>query len=189
MREVSIVGIGQTAASEHWERSLRDLAVDAIQAAFQDAHLEKVDALYVGNMLSGELAAQQHLGTLIADWAGLGGIEAMRVEAGDASGAAALRVGYTAVSSAMQDTVLVCGVEKTTDADDQTTNAAWSAGLDAEYEAGQGLTMGPPGAVASRGTSDKTAQDGYWGRPEADGSVIQPRSGPHRCATRASTDH
>jgi acetyl-CoA C-acetyltransferase len=141
LREVSIVGIGQTAVGEHWERSLRDLAVDAIQAALRDAHVQKVDALYVGNMLSGELVAQQHLGTLIADWAGLGGLETMKVEAADASGAAAVRMGYLAVASGAQDLVLVCGVEKTTDADDETTNAVWSAGLDAEYEAAQGLTM------------------------------------------------
>jgi acetyl-CoA C-acetyltransferase len=150
LREVSIVGIGQTAVGEHWERSLRDLAVDAIQAALQDAHLQKVDALYVGNMLSGELVGQQHLGTLIADWAGLGGLEAMKVEAADASGAAAVRMGYLAVAGGAQDVVLVCGVEKTTDADDETTNAVWSSGLDAEYEAAQGLTMAGVAALLMR---------------------------------------
>ena len=141
MREVSIVGIGQTKAGEHWERSLRDLAVDAIQAALKDAHLERVDALYVGNMLSGELSAQQHLGALIADWAGLGNIEALRVEAADASGAAAVHMGYLAVASGAQDVVLVCGVEKMTDADAETTKAAWSSAMDGNYEASQGLSM------------------------------------------------
>ncbi|KPL16684.1 MAG: acetyl-CoA acetyltransferase [Anaerolineae bacterium SM23_84] len=141
MREVHIVGIGQTKVGEHWERSLRDLGVDAISAALKDANVEHVDALYVGNMLSGELAAQQHLGTLLADWAGLGNIEAVKVEAADASGAAAVRMGYLAVASGMQDLVLVCGVEKTTDADAETANAAWSSGTDAEYEASQGLSM------------------------------------------------
>ncbi len=141
MRKVSIVGIGQTKAGEHWQRSLRDLAVDAIKAALQDANLERVDALYVGNMLSGELTAQQHLGALIADWAGLGNIEALRVEAADASGAAAVRMGYLAVASGAQDVVLVCGVEKMTDADAETANAAWSSGMDAENEALQGLSM------------------------------------------------
>jgi acetyl-CoA C-acetyltransferase len=141
MREVSVIGIGQTRAGEHWDRSLRDLAVDAIQAALSDAGLERADALYVGNMLSGELTAQQHLGTLAADWAGLGDIEAMRVEAADASGAAAVRTGYMAVASGVQDIVLVCGVEKTTDADAEVANAAWSAGLDAEYEASQGVSV------------------------------------------------
>lgn len=141
MREVSIVGIGQTEVGEHWDRSLRDLAVDAIQAALSDAHFHNVDALYVGNMLAGELAAQRHLGALIADWAGLGPIEAVRLESADASGAAAVRMGVLAVASGARDVVLVCGVEKTTDADDQSTNAAWSTGIDAEYEAVQGVSV------------------------------------------------
>ncbi len=141
LREVSIVGIGQTAVGEHWERSLRDLAVDAIQAALRDANTDGMDALYVGNMLSGELVGQQHLGALVADWAGLGNVEAAKVEAADASGAAAVRMGYLAVASGMQDVVLVCGAEKVTDAAAQWTNAAWSSGMDAEYEASQGLTM------------------------------------------------
>ena len=141
MRQVSIAGIGQTKVGEHWDRSLRDLASDAILAALKDARVANVDALYVGNMLSGELTAQQHLGTLIADWAGLGSIEAVKVEAADASGAAAVRLGYLGVASGVQDVVVVCGVEKTTDADAETAMAAWSAGTDAEYEAFHGLTI------------------------------------------------
>ena len=35
--EVVIVGIGQTPVGEHWETSLRDLAVQAVQAARADA--------------------------------------------------------------------------------------------------------------------------------------------------------
>ncbi len=150
MRDVHIIGIGQTKAGEHWDRSLRDLGVDAISAALKDANVEHVDALYVGNMLSGELVAQQHLGTLLADWAGLGHIEALKVEAADASGAAAVRMGYLAVASGIQDLVLVCGVEKTTDADAEITNAAWSSGMDAEYEASQGLSFPAIAALLTR---------------------------------------
>ena len=150
MRQVSIVGIGQTEAGEHWDRSLRDLAVDAISAAMRDAHLERADALLVGNMLSGELVGQRHLGTLVADWAGLGGIEATRVEAADASGAAAMRMGYLAVASGLLDVVLVCGVEKVTDADADQVNAAWSTGMDAEYEGLQGVTMPAMAALLMR---------------------------------------
>jgi acetyl-CoA C-acetyltransferase len=141
LREVSIIGIGQTDVGEHWERSLRDLAVDAIIAALKDSHAERVDALYVGNMLSGEVTAQEHLGTLVADWAGFAGAEAFKVEAADASGAAAVRLAYLAVASGVHDFVLACGAEKTTDADAETTNAAWSYGTDAEYEGNQGVTV------------------------------------------------
>jgi acetyl-CoA C-acetyltransferase len=141
LRDVSIIGIGQTPAGEHWERSIRDLAADAIAAALKDAHLDRADALIVGNMLSGELTAQQHLGTLVADWTGLGSIEAVRVEAADASGAAAVRQGYLGVASGMQDIVIVCGVEKTTDADAETVGGAWSSAMDAEFESFYGVTM------------------------------------------------
>ena len=141
MRDVYVVGIGQTEAGEHWDRSLRDLGVDAMLAALQDAGVERADALYVGNMLAGELAAQAHLGTLLADWSGLGNIEAARVEAADASGAAALRMGYLAVASGALDLVLVCGVEKMTDADEESADQAWSYGMDGEYEASQGLSV------------------------------------------------
>ena len=141
MREVSIIGIGQTDVGEHWERSLRDLAVDAMIGAIKDSHAERVDALYVGNMLSGELTAQQHLGALLADWGGLGGAEACKIEAADASGAAAVRQGYLAVASGVHDFIIACGVEKTTDADTETSNAAWAYGTDAEYEGNQGVTI------------------------------------------------
>jgi acetyl-CoA C-acetyltransferase len=141
LRDVYIVGIGQTEAGEHWDRSLRDLGVDAMLAALQDAGVERVDALYVGNMLAGELVAQAHLGTLLADWSGLGDIEAVRVEAADASGAAALRMGYLAVASGAVDLILVCGIEKMTDADDESADQAWSYGMDGEYETSQGLSV------------------------------------------------
>ena len=89
MREVNIVGIGQTPIGEHWDRSLSDLAREAVGAAFLDAGIGRVDALFVGNMLAGELSHQEHLGALISDQIGLRGIEAARAEASDASARAA----------------------------------------------------------------------------------------------------
>ena len=141
MRDVVIIGIGQTPVGEHWEKSLRHLAHDAIMAAMQDAGIETADALYVGNMLSGQLAGQEHLGALIADFIGLRGIEAMKVEAACASGAAALRVGLMAVASGMQDVVLVCGVEKMTDALSDEVTSGLATAADQEYEVSQGISF------------------------------------------------
>ena len=98
MRDVSIVGIGQVNVGEHWGESLRQLGARAARAAMADARLDRVDALYVGNMLCGELAAQEHLGPLIAEHAGLGGIEAYRVEAACGSGGAAMRTGVASIA-------------------------------------------------------------------------------------------
>ena len=141
MREVSIIGVGQTPVGEHWYKSLRQLAGEAVLAALQDAGVEQVDALYVGNMLSGEIAAQEHLGALIADFVGLRGIEAYKVEAACCSGAAALRMGYMAVAGGLQDIVIACGVEKMTDVLGRDTTAALALAGDTDYEVVHGLSF------------------------------------------------
>lgn len=141
MRDVVIIGIGQTPVGEHWEKSLRHLGHDAIMAAMQDAGIETADALYVGNMLSGQLNGQEHLGALLADFVGLRGIEAMKVEAACGSGAAALRVGIMAVASGMHDVVLACGVEKMTDTIGSVTTTALATAADQEYEVSQGISF------------------------------------------------
>lgn len=146
MNSASIIGIGQTDVREHWDTSIRHLAWYAIEAALDDAQVSKVDALYVGNMLAGQLSNQNHLGALIADFAGMRGIEAMTVEAGDASGGAALRQAVLAVKSGLVDTALVVGVEKMTDKTGTAVTAALSTILDADYEAAQGAT---PAAIAA----------------------------------------
>jgi len=141
MRDVAIIGIGQTKVGEHWEKGLRHLALEALQAAMADAGVGRVDALYVGNMLSGELAGQEHLGALIADFAGMRGVEAVKVEAACGSGAAALRLGYVAIAGGMADVVLVVGVEKMTDTPGPDTTTALAMAADADYEAAQGLSF------------------------------------------------
>ena len=47
MRDVSIIGIGQTRVDEHWDRSLRHLAGEAILPSMADAGIEMADALYL----------------------------------------------------------------------------------------------------------------------------------------------
>src|SRR5215510_10958712 len=99
MRNIAIIGVGQIPVGEHWESSLRMLAAEAINETLKDAGLKQVDALYVGNAYGGTYSSQLHLGALITDYAGLGDVEAYSIEAADASGAAALRTGYLAVTS------------------------------------------------------------------------------------------
>jgi acetyl-CoA C-acetyltransferase len=140
MTEVFIAGVGQTPVGELWEISLRDLAVQAIVAARQDAGGLKPEAMYVGNMLAPLLSDQAHLGSLIADHAGLKGIEAAVIEAGGASGGAALRSGYMAVASGDVETALVLGVEKFTDRVGPKVEAAVATGTDSDFESVQGLT-------------------------------------------------
>jgi acetyl-CoA C-acetyltransferase len=140
MADVVIAGIGQTEVGEHWDIGLRELAFAAIQDAVKDAGGLKPQALFVGNMLAPNLSNQAHLGALISDYAGLVGIEAVTVEAAGASGGAALRQGYLAISSGMADVTLVIGVEKLTDKIGPGVDAALSTASDSDFEAMQGMT-------------------------------------------------
>lgn len=150
MTDIIIGGIGQTPVGEHWDTSLRSLALQAIQAAIQDSGGLKPQALYVGNMLAANLSRQAHLGALLADYAGLTGIEAETIEAGGASGGAALRQGYLAVASGLVDVVLVVGVEKFTDVIGPDLEAALATLTDADYESVHGLTLTAQAALLAR---------------------------------------
>jgi len=141
MTQVAIVGIGQTPVAEHWDKSLQELAQDAITQALADADLQTVDALYVGNAYGGTIGEQSHVAPLIADFAGLVGIEAWTVDAGDAAGGAALRAGYLAVASGAVETALVVGVEKMTDRVGSAREGARNTSIHAELENLQGATL------------------------------------------------
>ncbi|HLE73823.1 MAG TPA: thiolase domain-containing protein, partial [Anaerolineales bacterium] len=150
MTNVVIAGIGQTPVNEHWDISLRELGLGAMQAAMQDAGGLRPNALYVGNMLSGALSRQAHLGAMLADFAGLTGVEAAAIEAAGASAAMALRVGYLAVASGQVDTVLVLGVEKLSDQVPAQVEGALAMSSDADYEAEQGLTLTAQAAMLAQ---------------------------------------
>jgi acetyl-CoA C-acetyltransferase len=141
MRQVAVLGIGQTKIDEHWDKSLRELGGDAAFAAMQDAGMEKVDSLYVGNMLSSMVSGQNQLGTFFSDWIGLWKQEAVKVEAACGSGAAAFRSALMAVASGDVDSALVVGVEKMTDKAGRDVTAALATAADADYEVEQGISF------------------------------------------------
>ena len=147
MSDVVIAGIGQMPVGEHYTSSLRGLALDAIEMALQDASGLTPDILYVANMLAPVVSRQAHLGVLIADYAGLTGIEAATIEAGGASGGAALRMGYLAVAAGAADVALVVGVEKITDKLGTGAEAAQMLNVDSDWEAVQGLTPNAQAAL------------------------------------------
>ena len=150
MNEVIIAGIGQTPVGEHWDLSLRELALLALEQARQDSGNLQPQALYVGNMLAPQLSRQAHLGAMIVDFAGLAGIEAVTVEAAGASGGAALRSGYLAVASGQVDVALVMGVEKFSDQIGSSVEAASATSSDSDFEAVQGLTSNAQAAMLMR---------------------------------------
>ena len=143
MSKVYVAGIGATKIDEHWEKGIRDLMVEAALNAIKDAGIEKkeIEAIFVGNMSSGYLQGQEHLGSLLATWLGIPGVAANKVEAACASGGAAVHNAFLAVKSGVYDCVLVVGVEKLTDAITSDATDALIMAEDQEYVAFTGASF------------------------------------------------
>lgn len=137
---VSIVGMGQLPVSKANPLPLKTMGAQAVALALADAEIERVDALFVGNMLADELQGQKHIATLIASEAGLRGAEALQVRAATATGAAALRMAYFAVVSGEARTAIALGVEKMSTDREQVVPVLAKA-LDADIEVPQGATL------------------------------------------------
>lgn len=150
MQPVYIVGTGHTPVAEHWEHTALSLAFEALRSALGPIAPEHVGALYVANALGGALGVQTQLGAAIAATAGMRGIEAHTVEAGGASGGAALRQAYLAVAAGAYDLVAVVGVEKVTDVLDGRLEAGLALATDTDWEAVHGTTLTAQWAMLMR---------------------------------------
>lgn len=147
---VYLLGVGMTPVAEHWETSLRELALQAMTRAMEDAGGIRPQALFVANALSPILSGQAHLGALLADFAGFSGIEAVTVEAAGASGGLALRQACLGLQAGAFESALVVGVEKVTDRVGTGLDSALISSSDSDYEAVHGLTGTSQAALIMR---------------------------------------
>lgn len=135
---ISVLGAATSKFGELWDISPRALAKGVMKKALDDSGLDasEIDALFVGNMLSGNLGNQANLGSLFAEELGVY-VPAFRLEGACASGGLALHTAINGIKSGQYRNVLVLGVEKMTDhTQDDITEALMSAGSDEERSAG-----------------------------------------------------
>ncbi len=136
--KIYVTGAATTQFGELWEVSPRSLARGSVFSALKDADTEPkaVEALFVGNMLSGMLGGQEHLGAFFAEELGLS-VPAFKVEGACASGGLALHNAVNSLLSGQYKTVVVLGVEKMTDhKPEDVATALMGAGSEEERAAG-----------------------------------------------------
>ncbi len=144
MRDVAVIGFGMTQFGELWDKSIKDIFVEAALNAIENAGVDHIDSMYVGAMSGGLFVGQEHLAAVMADYLGMTPISATRVESACASGGMSFRQAYLDVASGNSDIVLAGGVEKMNDGADVT--AALATAADQEYEVYNGITF--PGLYA-----------------------------------------
>lgn len=155
MRDIAVIGIGMIKWGELWEKSIRDLCVEAALKCFEDAGTDRIDALTVGTMTSGLFVGQEHLGSVVADYLGKPYTGATRVESACASGGLAVRTAFLEVASGISDYVLAIGVEKMTDVSGAEATYALATASDQENEAFHGVTFPGLYAMMARAHMDR----------------------------------
>ncbi len=149
---IYIAGVGLTRFGEWWEKNIRDLMREAINAALQSSELrpEEIDLVVVANMVAESTNDQAHLGALASSLLPHSP-PALRVEAACSSGALALHTACAFLESKRAKTVLVIGVEKMTDSSSSTISEALMGAADGELDAPSGITFpGIFGLIAQR---------------------------------------
>jgi acetyl-CoA acetyltransferase len=104
---VAITGIGIHPFGRFDDRTLTDMGVVAVHAALAEAGNPRFGAAFCASVYGGVATGHKVLGAL-----GVTGTPIVNVEAGCASGGAALMLAASAVAHGQYDTVLVFGVEK-----------------------------------------------------------------------------
>jgi acetyl-CoA C-acetyltransferase len=135
---IYIIGAATTKFGELWGVSPRALAHTAVEGAMRDAAVDRsaIEALFVGNMLSGMLGGQEHLGAFFAEELGLS-VPAFKIEGACASGGLAIHNAVNSVLSGQYRTVAVLGVEKMTDhKPEDVATALMGAGTEGERLSG-----------------------------------------------------
>ena len=153
-KDVYVIGAGEAKYGELWNRSLRDIAVEAGLKSVEDAGIRTKDlgAIFMSNSLGGGISKQEHLSALMSDHAGIASemIPSVRIEASTASGGAAIREGYLAIKSGEYDVVMVGGAEKMTELYGNENIDITSSILDREWEAFEGGTPAAMAALTAR---------------------------------------
>lgn len=126
---------------EHWEKSLSELMADASLAALQSAGVSSVDAVYVSNVFAESLQEQLNLGAILAESLGLRGVATFRVEAGAASGLAAVYSAAVSIASGIHKSALVVGAEKMSDATTEESVSLMTMEEPAEYVSALGISQ------------------------------------------------
>ncbi|MBI2029277.1 thiolase domain-containing protein [Candidatus Gottesmanbacteria bacterium] len=144
--KTAVLGVSSSKFGELWDVSPRTLVSQTANEVLKASQLSiaDIDAIYVGNMLSGILGNQENLGSFFAEELGAN-CAAFKVEGACASGGLAFHNAYLGIKSGAYDRVLVIGVEKMTDhKPDEVASGLMGAG--SEEERVSGITF--PGLYA-----------------------------------------
>ncbi len=136
MRDVAVIGAGMTRFGKFLDRSMKDLAGEAVKGALDSAGIDKskLQAAVVGNATAGLITGQEMIrGQVVLREIGIGGIPVINTENACASSSTAFHVAWLYVASGMYDVALAVGMEKLYHEDKRRSFQAIGAAVDVEW--------------------------------------------------------
>ncbi len=167
MRDVAVVGAGMTNFGKFLDRSMKDLAGEAVKGALDSAGIDKskLEAAVVGNATAGLITGQEMIrGQVVLRELGIGGIPIINTENACASSSTAFHVAWLYVASGMYDVALAVGMEKLYHEDKRRSFQAIGAAVDVEwvqsFREGQAAAKQASGNGAAKGGETPAPEEG-----------------------------
>jgi acetyl-CoA acetyltransferase len=135
MKDVYVIGVGMNRFGKHLDKSIKDLAAEALRLALQDAGIvtPAIEAAWFSNSAWGYFSEQHCIrGQVALNNAGLSRIPIQNLENACAGASSAVHAAWTAVAAGLYDCVLAIGAEKMYDEDKLKTFRSFWIGMDRE---------------------------------------------------------
>jgi len=162
MRDVAIVGADMTRFGKFLDRSMKDIAGEAVKGALASAGIDKskLDVAVVGNATAGLITGQEMIrGQVALRDIGIGGIPIINTENACASSSTAFHIAWMYVASGMYDVALAVGMEKLYHEDKRRSFQAIGSAVDVEWAQSMQAAMKASQANAAARTGEAPAPE------------------------------
>jgi acetyl-CoA C-acetyltransferase len=141
MKDVAVIGVGQSSFVRGYEGSIRELAFEAFREAMQDAGItqKEVDASVFCS--APEYDKQRSPAGVLAEYLGLIPQPTFYVETVCSSSSTGLKVAYSMIKSGLHDVVVVLGFQKMSEITSAESQERMGRGADIQWEAPFGTMM------------------------------------------------
>jgi acetyl-CoA acetyltransferase len=140
MANVYIIGVGMIRFNKYPDRTVRDMAHEAVDLVLKDAQIQKEDiqSAFFANTFWGMFSNQHSIrGEVVLRSYGIGSIPVTNVENACAGGSTALHMAYTGIRAGMYDVALALGSEKITNPNKALSLGAYATCMDVDNFANQ----------------------------------------------------
>src|SRR5512139_2056358 len=161
MKDVAVIGVGQSSFVRGYEGSIRELAFEAFREAMKDAGITQKDVAASVFCSAPEYDKQRSPAGVLAEYLGLIPQPTFYIETVCSSSSSGVKVAYSMIKAGLHDVVCVVGFQKMSEITSAESQERMGRGADIQWESPFGTMMPAYYATYARGHFTKygTTQD------------------------------